>query len=301
MSASGERSDQLPSPDPAGGPPARPVPLLARGVGTLLPRALRRGFWRSFYGMLAWLSRGKAVEFTCMNWGYDEEGATWPEGLGEERYSKQLYLALTRAVPLEGRALVELSCGRGGGLATVHEHGRPASSRGVDLTPGNIALCRARFGAVPGLSFEVGDAMALPLADASVDALMTVEASHCYPDERQFIREAARVVRPGGWLLWTDFRLRTDIDALLSALAPDFDVAVYRDISAGVLRAMALDGPRRRALIAVGSPRLLRGVLTYFAAASGETESVRSFQRGERVYFLMQLRRRSSSIENCQH
>ena len=295
MDTSSDKASDSPTPDPVPKAPPHSVPLLARGVGTLLPRGLRRGFWRSFYGMLAWMSRGKNVEFTCMNWGYDEEGATWPDGLGPERYSKQLYLALTRAVPLEGTRLVELSCGRGGGLATVHAHSRPSSSRGVDLTPGNIELCRARFGEVPGLSFEVGDAMALPFEDASVDALLTVEASHCYPDERQFIREAARVVRPGGWLLWTDFRVTGDLDALLAALADDFDVAVFRDISKNVLSAMALDAPRRQALIAEGSPRLLRGVLTYFAAASGETESVRSFQRGERIYFLMQLRRRSRS------
>lgn len=272
--------------------PVRRVPLLSRGVGALLPSGLRRGFWRTFYGALARMSRGRKVQFTCMNWGYDEPGAVWPEGLGVEAYSKQLYLALIRGVDLEGRHIAELSCGRGGGLATVHAQARPALSQGVDITPGNIELCQAAFGGVPGLSFAVGDAMALPFPDASLDAILTVEASHCYPDERQFVREAARALRPGGWLLWTDFRVTDALPDLMNSLTEHFDAVVFHDITAHVLRAMAADGPRRQALIAAGSPRLLRGVLTYFAAASGETESVRSFQRGERVYFLMQLRRR---------
>jgi ubiquinone/menaquinone biosynthesis C-methylase UbiE len=272
----------------------RRVPLLARGVGTLLPRGMRVWFWRSFYGMLAGLTRGRDIEFTCMNWGYHEEGATWPEGLGVEHFSKQLYLALIRGVDLSGRRIAEISSGRGGGLATVHQHAGPAASHGVDITPGNVELCTGRFGAVPGLDFVVGNAMALPFADGALDAVLTVEASHCYPDERQFAREAARVVRPGGWLLWTDFRLSADLAVLRDALAADFELVEFRDISKNVLAAMASDAPRRQALIQAGSPRPLRGVLTYFAAASGETESVRSFQRGERIYFIMQLRRRAA-------
>ena len=271
-----------------------PVPLLARGVGNLLPPALRRGFWRSFYGGLAWLSGRGRSEFTCMNWGYDEPDADWPADLGVERYPKQLYLALVRGVPLEGRQIAEVSCGRGGGLATVLRCARPTSAQGVDLTPGNIALCRQVFGQTPGLSFEVGDAMALPFADASLDAVLNVEASHCYPDDRQFFREAARVLRPGGWLLWTDFRLLDDLERLKADVRGDFELVTDRDITANVLRAMAADAPRRQALIQQSSPRLLRGVLTYFAAASGDTESVRSFQRGERAYALLQLRRRAT-------
>lgn len=273
----------------------REVPLLARGVGTFLPPQLRRWFWRSFYGLLVRLSRGSEVEFTCMNWGYSEDGADWPTDLGVEHYPKQLYLALVRGAELRGKEIAEISCGRGGGLATVHAHAGPAASHGIDITPGNIELCKQRFGQVPGLDFAVGDAMALPFADRSLDAVLSVEASHCYPDERQFAREAARVLRPGGWLLWTDFRVTNELPAFREALTKDFEEVEFTDISAKVLAAMAADAPRRQALITAASPRLLRGVLTYFAAASGDTESVRSFQRGERTYFLMKLRAREST------
>lgn len=269
----------------------RQTPMLARGVGTLLPPATRRFFWKSFYGLLAYLSRRASAGFSCMNWGYDDPDMSFPGDLGPEHFSRQLYLALTHQIPLESKTIAEISCGRGGGLDTVHRYRKPASSAGVDLTPGNIALCKDRFGSVSGLSFQQGDAMNLPFADASLDALLTVEASHCYPDERRFMQEAARVLRPGGWLLWTDFRLTEQLPAFKAALSESFAIRHDRDITPNVLSAMSKDAPRRQALIAAASPPLLKGVFTYFAAADGETESVRSFKRGERIYFLMQLQR----------
>ena len=44
--------------------------------------------------------------------------------------------------------------------------------------PGRFCQNRRR---VPGLSFRQGDARKLPLEDGLVDAVIDVEASHCYP------------------------------------------------------------------------------------------------------------------------
>ncbi len=272
--------------------PPRETPLLARGVGTLLPRSTRRFVWRSFYGLVAWLSRRAHAEFSCMNWGYDDPEMDFPDDLGPEAFSLQLYLALVEGRELAGKQLAEVSCGRGGGLAALHARRSPATAVGVDLTPGNIALCNEKFGARQGLSYQEGDAMALPFEDASLDVLINVEASHCYPDEGRFLEEAARVLRPGGWLCWTDFRPVDDLPTFREALGRGFEAEVERDITAHVLSAMAKDAPRRQALISAASPRALRGLFTYFAAADGETESVRSFREGERAYMLMQARRR---------
>ena len=68
---------------------------------------------------------------------------------------------------------------------------------GIDLSPGNIDLARARY-ALPNLSFAVGDAEALDIPDAAFDVVINIEASHLYPSRKAFFAEAFRVLKPGG-------------------------------------------------------------------------------------------------------
>lgn len=49
-----------------------------------------------------------------------------------------------------------------------------------------------------------GDVSALPLPDASVDVVMSIEAISHYYDVNRFLDECARVLRPGGWLVISD-------------------------------------------------------------------------------------------------
>lgn len=64
-------------------------------------------------------------------------------------------------------------------------------------------LDRAR--GVRGLSAVAGDAGRLPFRDATVDAVTIVDAFHHLPDQEAAIREAARVLAPGGALVIREF------------------------------------------------------------------------------------------------
>ena len=64
-----------------------------------------------------------------------------------------------------------------------------------------------------------GNAEKLPFADQSFDAVINVEASHCYPRFPQFLDEVARVLRPGGHFLYTDVRRRKEIATVGGAAA----------------------------------------------------------------------------------
>ena len=59
-----------------------------------------------------------------------------------------------------------------------------------------LALVSRRY---PGVRVHEAGADALPLADASVDAVLVADAWHWFPKDES-AAEVARVLRPGGWL-----------------------------------------------------------------------------------------------------
>jgi SAM-dependent methyltransferase len=146
---------------------------------------------------------------------------------------------------------------------------QPASYTGLDLNPTGIAFCQQRH-RVPGLSFKQGDAQKLPFPDASLDAVINVEASHCFPDFPGFLAEVARVLKPGGHLLYADFRFRDQFaewDATI-AQAPLQRVQT-RDIRAEVLRGMETNALRSEALICQRLPGFLHSLGRDFAGLPG--------------------------------
>jgi len=78
---------------------------------------------------------------------------------------------------------------------------------GVDIDQAMVERARARVaraGLDERVTFEVGDVVALPLADASVDLVVTTFSVHHWPDPAAGFAEIRRVLRPGGRLLAFD-------------------------------------------------------------------------------------------------
>ena len=85
---------------------------------------------------------------------------------------------------------LEIGCGTGIYSAQIRTLGR--TSLGVDLSAGMLAYARRR------LPVARADATRLPVRDASVDAAVAVMVHTDMPDYPAVVREAARVLRPGG-------------------------------------------------------------------------------------------------------
>ncbi len=214
---------------------------------------LRRQVWRWWYGRLA--KRFTAGDWTFMNYGLvppDGVAPTLQAGDESDRLCIQLYHRVVSPVPLVGREVLEVGSGRGGGSSYLARYLQPARVTGADFSAQAVTLCRQRHAGVANLEFTVGDAENLPFPDASFDVVVNVESSHCYGHVEKFFAEVARVLRPGGHFLYTDFRAAADmatLEAQLTAL-PAWKLIASEDITAAVADALQADDERKRALIA---------------------------------------------------
>ncbi|GAA0737665.1 demethylmenaquinone methyltransferase [Dactylosporangium roseum] len=95
-----------------------------------------------------------------------------------------------------------LDLGAGTGVSTLELAKSGAFAVGVDLSIGMLQAGRARR---PTVSLLAGDALALPFADETFDAVTISFALRNVSDTEAALREMARVTKPGGRLVVCEF------------------------------------------------------------------------------------------------
>ena len=245
---------------------------------------IRKTIWRLWYPFLTQRLRDENVHF--LNYAFETDP---PVGLNLAREDEpnraciQLYHHVASQVDLQGKHVLEVSCGHGGGASWITRHLGPALYTGLDLNPTGIRFCQQQH-QVPGLDFIQGDAQKLPFPAASFDAVINVEASHCYPDFPGFLSEVARVLRPGGHFLYADFRFSDDFVAWETALSESLLQPVHaREIRDEVLRGMECNAARSHALIRNRLPKFLHGLGSDFAGLPGSSV-YNALQSGDMSY-----------------
>jgi ubiquinone/menaquinone biosynthesis C-methylase UbiE len=113
------------------------------------------------------------------------------------------YLPVQNAVvaalrPFAPRRVLDVGCGTGLLATRLRAELPDAAIAGCDFSHGMLRRARDRDAAV---GWTQGDAQRLPLRDASVDAIVSTEAFHWFPDQHRALAEFFRVLAPGGRLL----------------------------------------------------------------------------------------------------
>jgi 2-polyprenyl-3-methyl-5-hydroxy-6-metoxy-1,4-benzoquinol methylase len=116
------------------------------------------------------------------------------DSLGSQHVARYLW-ARSRV----GHGLVlDVACGTGYGSALLAAPGRRLL--GIDASAAAVGQANRDF-ASDDVRFEVGDATRLPVADSSVDFVVSFETIEHLAEPTEFVDEVARVLRTGGTLL----------------------------------------------------------------------------------------------------
>ncbi len=181
----------------------------------------------------------------------------------------------------QGETVLDLGAGAGfDAFLAARQVGLTGRVIGVDMTPDMVAKARrnAESMGLETVEFRLGEIESLPVADASIDVILSNCVINLSPDKRAVLREAFRVLRPGGRLAILDVvrtaplpeSVERDIVALTGCVAgaasreelvSGLEAAGFEDVEVAVRE-------ESRSLIKTWMPG--SGVETYVASATVE-------------------------------
>jgi SAM-dependent methyltransferase len=156
-----------------------------------------------------------------------------------------------------GERVLDVGCGPGFYCAELLEEvGHTGSVVGVDGSPAMLALAARRCGAHPNVELLEGDAVSLPVEDATFDAALSVQVQEYVADATAGMAELHRALRPGGRALvfdsdWDTLSLQEDATGLTDRVLRAWDEHLaHRSLPrtlAGRLRAAGFEDVRMTA------------------------------------------------------
>jgi SAM-dependent methyltransferase len=176
-----------------------------------------------------------------------EDGGMGMSGPLYDRLSGFMLRGLHRRVAADldqvpaGATVVDVGTGPGWLLLAIAQRRPDIALRGVDISPRMVDRARRKLRASGNgerIDVHVGEAAQLPLPDGSADAIVSTLSMHHWGDIRAAVKEAARVLRPGGRLIVYDFRAvpHRPLQEAVTA-QPEFEAeTVRREVLAGGVR-----------------------------------------------------------------
>jgi SAM-dependent methyltransferase len=256
---------------------------------------LHRYIYDCAYGLPQW------QEISTFNYGYAPCDEAVAEGWPNEPHQIQLYAEVAKAVQAAARApetsrLLEVCCGRGGGLAHLHTRLSPQATIGLDRS---LTAIRHRRNGNAAIAHLQGHALQLPFPEASIDLAVNVEALADLP-KLPFLAEISRVLSPNGIFAVTDTMPHGPEACHLGLIdlgrKSGLEVVSFRDITTNVCEACRIDDERRSELVN-RLPRYLRPIAREWVSLPGTTR-FGQFERKERCYFIAVMVKNTARLQS---
>ena len=157
--------------------------------------------------------RGEAGRYVHLGY-WNASPGTLDQGFGAAQ--QRLDEKLTALAGLEaGQAILDVGCGFGGTLGSLNRYLSEMRLVGLNIDRRQLDICRM-LAPASGNRFEwhEADACRLPFPDQSFDRVLCIEAMFHFRSRREFFREAARVLKPGGALVGSDITIERTAQAL---------------------------------------------------------------------------------------
>ena len=193
------------------------APAEAQAAGLPQPERLRRALQRQYARLALFPQRpfhlhtGAALAAVL---GYDAEALGRLPRQAVASFSGAAHL-FALGGPAPGERVLDVGSGSGvDALLAARAVGPQGRVVGIDLTAEMVGLARdaARQAKLSNLEFREGQAEALPLADASIDVVLSNNVlNHLVIDKPRALAELRRVLRPGGRLLLGDVVLERPV------------------------------------------------------------------------------------------
>ena len=120
------------------------------------------------------------------------------------KYEATLYLQLLKDIKTENLNLLDIGCGRGGGINILKKYLKLKQVDGCDINKMAIDHCNENY---KNINFKICSSEKLTYENESFDLITNVESFHLYENKEKFFKEAARVLKNNGRLLMTDINL----------------------------------------------------------------------------------------------
>jgi len=132
----------------------------------------------------------------------------WENGITDYvKASENLLTRVANRIKLDDKSiLLDVACGMGTQDSFFMETFKCASIEGLDLTAKHIELAK-KHNKHPQINFVRGNACYLPYPDESFTHVMGIEGPANFNTREKFMKEAFRVLKPGGYLGLSDYSM----------------------------------------------------------------------------------------------